>query len=259
MKGPPRRRFLKSLGASAALAPLADAVRSAPAGPDVPPRTTPLADGELRFRQIHLDFHTSPLIPDVGADFDADEFVATLQAAHVNSVTVFGRCHHGLCYYPSNVAPVHPHLKFDLLGRMLEALRRADIRAPVYVMVMWDEHIAEHQPGWRVMNEQGASDGGAPLVRAEAPSTATVTVTEQQSRRIVHVLHYAAERRTPDIDIVEDVLPLVDLKLALRAEKRPTQVYLAPQRRALKFDYAEGYTRVVVPRVEGHQMVVFEG
>ena len=26
----------------------------------------------LRFRQIHLDFHTSPLIPGVGAEFDAD-------------------------------------------------------------------------------------------------------------------------------------------------------------------------------------------
>jgi hypothetical protein len=98
----------------------------------------------------------------------------------------------------------------------------------------------------------------APLVRAEAPSMATITVTEQRGRRIVHVLHYAAERRTPDIDIVEDVIPLMELKLALRSERRPSQVYLAPQRRALKFDYSAGYARVVVPRVEGHQMVVFE-
>ncbi len=27
-----------------------------------------------RFRQIHLDFHTSEHIPDVGAEFDADTF-----------------------------------------------------------------------------------------------------------------------------------------------------------------------------------------
>ena len=32
----------------------------------------------LPFRQIHLDFHTSEAIPDVGADFDPDEFAATL-------------------------------------------------------------------------------------------------------------------------------------------------------------------------------------
>jgi len=29
---------------------------------------------DLRFRQIHLDFHTSPWIKDVGFDFDAREF-----------------------------------------------------------------------------------------------------------------------------------------------------------------------------------------
>ena len=29
----------------------------------------------LRFRQVHLDFHTSPAIPEIGVDFDPDEFV----------------------------------------------------------------------------------------------------------------------------------------------------------------------------------------
>jgi hypothetical protein len=37
--------------------------------------TTP----ELRFRQIHLDFHTSEAISQIGADFDAEIFAATLQ------------------------------------------------------------------------------------------------------------------------------------------------------------------------------------
>lgn len=34
-------------------------------------------------RQIHLDFHTSPAIPAVGADFDAREFARTMKRAHV--------------------------------------------------------------------------------------------------------------------------------------------------------------------------------
>ena len=49
---------------------------------------------DLRFRQMHLDFHTSESIPDVGAKFDPDEFAETLKWAHVNSVTCFARCHH---------------------------------------------------------------------------------------------------------------------------------------------------------------------
>ena len=40
-------------------------------------------------RGIHIDFHTMPNVPDVGADFDADQFVATLRKAHVDFVNVF--------------------------------------------------------------------------------------------------------------------------------------------------------------------------
>ncbi|HZH65831.1 MAG TPA: hypothetical protein VEY10_13135, partial [Flavisolibacter sp.] len=37
----------------------------------------------LRFRQVHLDFHTSGLIEDVAKSFDAEEFASTLKKAHV--------------------------------------------------------------------------------------------------------------------------------------------------------------------------------
>lgn len=59
---------------------------------------------EPRFRQINLDFHTGELITDVGADFRAEEFLATFQAAHVNSINLFAKCHHGWAYYDTKVA-----------------------------------------------------------------------------------------------------------------------------------------------------------
>ena len=64
----------------------------------------------LRYRQIHLDFHTSEHIPDIGRDFDAADFVSTLKNAHVDSVTVFAKCHHGWAYYPTKVGAPHPNL-----------------------------------------------------------------------------------------------------------------------------------------------------
>jgi hypothetical protein len=99
---------------------------------------------------------------------------------------------------------------------------------------------------------------GDPLVKAELPSTAQVTVTEQRGRRIMHILHYVPERRSPDLDIVEDVIPLANVKVALRASVRPKRVYLAPQKQDLPFEFTQDYVRTTVPRVEGHQMVVFE-
>lgn len=96
-----------------------------------------------------------------------------------------------------------------------------------------------------------------PLVRAALPSTAQVTVTSQPNRRIVHLLNYVPERRTPDLDIVEDVFPLTSVRLALRTSEAPREVYLAPQRQALPFQYHRGYAETTVPVVNGHQMVVF--
>lgn len=112
----------------------------------------------LRYRQIHLDFHTSEAIGGVGADFDADRFADTLAQANVDSVTLFARCHHGWAYYPSEVGPAHPGLaRPDLLGEMIEACRARDIEAPVYITVQWDEHIARTRPEWRVMSATNRS------------------------------------------------------------------------------------------------------
>ena len=39
---------------------------------------------DLSSRQVHLDFHTSQYITEVGKDFDAEEFAEALRRAHVN-------------------------------------------------------------------------------------------------------------------------------------------------------------------------------
>lgn len=110
----------------------------------------------LRYRQIHLDFHTSEHIPDIGASFDPHDFVSTLKDASVDSITVFAKCHHGWSYYPTRVGAPHPHLaRPDLLGDMVKALNAADIECPIYISVMWDERNARIHPEWRV---RSASD-----------------------------------------------------------------------------------------------------
>jgi hypothetical protein len=104
----------------------------------------------LRYRQIHLDFHTSEHIPGIGADFDAADFVATFKKAHVDSVTIFAKCHHGWAYYPTKVGAPHPNLaRPDLLGEMVDALNAADIECPIYITVQWDERNARLHPEWR--------------------------------------------------------------------------------------------------------------
>ena len=114
-------------------------------------------------RQVHLDFHTSPLIPEVAADFDPDAFAALFAEAHVTSVTVFAKCHHGMSYYPTKVGTRHPTMRrADLMGEMVEALHRRGIRAPVYTTIAFEEDVADRFPQWR----QFRSDGTFATLRA---------------------------------------------------------------------------------------------
>jgi hypothetical protein len=99
-----------------------------------------------------------------------------------------------------------------------------------------------------------------PLLKAPVPSTVQTTVNRQpgQNRSIVHVLHYIPERRSAEIDTIEEAISLFDVKLALRGHGAQ-EVYLAPSRTPLKCEQSGGYLHVTIPEVRGHAMVVFEG
>jgi hypothetical protein len=120
----------------------------------------------LNFRQIHLDFHTSEVIPAIGADFDPEEYAATLDKARVNSVTTFARCHHGYIYYQSQAHPerVHPHLeRANLLLEQIEACHKRGIRVPIYTTVQWDEYTADRHRDWLMIDENGTEFGTKPF------------------------------------------------------------------------------------------------
>lgn len=121
--------------------------------------------GFTRFpnRWIHMDFHTSPLIPGIAAEFNSEEFANTLKEAYVDSVTVFALCHHGQCYYPTQIGKKHPHLHRDLLGDMISACHAEGINVPAYISVVWNEQAAKEHPEWCQIETNGKFAGRSPL------------------------------------------------------------------------------------------------
>jgi len=101
---------------------------------------------------VNLDFHTSPLIEGIGEKFDAKKFAQTLKNAHVDSINLFSKCHHGHTYYPSKVSSMHPKLKFNLLKEQIDACREVGIKTPIYVTVGWSAKDADEHPEWNQIN-----------------------------------------------------------------------------------------------------------
>jgi hypothetical protein len=104
----------------------------------------------LPFRQVHLDFHTSEAIPGIGKRFSKEQFQRTLKIGHVNSITVFSKCHHGWAYHPSEANEIHPGLHFDLLKEMIEAAHEIGVKTPVYISAGLDEKMARRHPDWLI-------------------------------------------------------------------------------------------------------------
>ena len=114
---------------------------------------------KLRYRQVHLDFHTSPEIEGVGAAFDAEHWKATLRSGHVDSVTLFATCHHGWAYYDTEVGERHPHLDFDLLRKQVDACQEIRIKTPIYLTAGVNNWASAKHPGWREVDAGGCYAG----------------------------------------------------------------------------------------------------
>jgi hypothetical protein len=110
----------------------------------------------MRFRQVHLDFHTSEHLPAIGAHFDKGQFQSMLKLGHIDSITVFSKCHHGWAYHPTTANTQHPNLTFDLLGAQIDAAHEIDVKTPVYLSAGLDEKLARVHPDWliRKLNEE---------------------------------------------------------------------------------------------------------
>ncbi|MDB5084779.1 MAG: hypothetical protein JWN30_1665 [Bacilli bacterium] len=107
----------------------------------------------MRFRQVHLDFHTSEAIANIGADFSKQQFQDMLKLGHVDSITIFSKCHHGWAYHPSKANEMHPGLSFDLLGAMIEAAHEINVKTPVYISAGLDEKLARRHPEWLIRDK----------------------------------------------------------------------------------------------------------
>jgi len=107
----------------------------------------------MNFRQVHLDFHTSEKIPGIGSRFSKKQFQDALKTGHVNSITVFSKCHHGWAYHPSEANEQHPNLDFDLLQAQIDAAHEIGVKTPVYLSAGLDEKLAIRHPEWLVRDK----------------------------------------------------------------------------------------------------------
>jgi uncharacterized lipoprotein YddW (UPF0748 family) len=89
-------------------------------------------------RRIHMDFHAPEVEPDLVVEqFDVRSYIATLQAAHFNSLVTFAKCHHGNSYYNTHLGHRHAGLPegLDMMGEILLEAHRPGMKVIAYVSI----------------------------------------------------------------------------------------------------------------------------
>lgn len=113
-------------------------------------------NNRIPLMQTHLDFHTSPDVAGIGSKFSKENFQKALKLGNLDSITVFAKCHHSMCYYPTEVGTMHPGLDFDLTGAMIDAAHEIGVRAPVYITAGWSHYDSMMHPEWRSVSKDGS-------------------------------------------------------------------------------------------------------
>ncbi len=95
-----------------------------------------------------------------------------------------------------------------------------------------------------------------PKIEVDLPSAGRVALRQQAkpNRHILHLL-YATPIQRGSIGVIEDIVPIHDVSIALRLEKRPKSIRLVPQGESIPFKQNGELTRFTLPKLELSQLV----
>jgi hypothetical protein len=67
--------------------------------------------------------------------------------------------------------------------------------------------------------------------------------------------HYVPERRGQAFDVIEDVIPLLNVRISVRADRPIASARAVPDGDELPIEQAGGRIDFTLPRLDGHQMI----
>ena len=104
---------------------------------------------------LFFDNHTMAKCPDVGADFNAEEFAGRIHDCGTDFVGFAAKCNQGFCYYDTAIGIKHPSLKRDMFGEMVAACQSKNIAVTAYFNCGLSNEDAIRHPDWNTVDLKG--------------------------------------------------------------------------------------------------------
>lgn len=91
-----------------------------------------------------------------------------------------------------------------------------------------------------------------------AQGITTLQQQENENRYVNHLCYAIPVKRGENVEIIEDMHPVLNVQVDLLMDKEIKRVYLAPEKVDIPFNQSEGKLTYTVPKVLCHQMVVMD-
>jgi len=101
-------------------------------------------------------------------------------------------------------------------------------------------------------------------LRVDAPGWVDANLMTVDGKLVLHLVQFCLNHGAGceetfwhghHYHLIEDVRPLFDIPFRVRTNRQPTAVTLVPSGGPLEFDYADGWVRAVLPRLDIHAAV----
>jgi hypothetical protein len=97
------------------------------------------------------------------------------------------------------------------------------------------------------------------LIEIHGPGNVEVVLAEKDGAKQVHLVNHYRDKTIGDsYSIAENVLPVYDIKIKIKAEQVPGSVVLIPERENLNFKYENGYVSFTIPKLHIYTIAVIK-
>jgi hypothetical protein len=97
-----------------------------------------------------------------------------------------------------------------------------------------------------------------PLVEVTGSHFVDVTANRLAGKLMINLVNTAGGHDNDNIYVFDEILPVGPLGITIRTGKRPKKITLQPDGADLKFIFSKGETRLTLPSLEIHQVLVVE-
>ncbi|MEX2394469.1 MAG: alpha-amylase family protein, partial [Actinomycetota bacterium] len=117
------------------------------------------------YRRMLLDMHITDADPSFMTKYDPIALARLYERANVGGVMLYTNSHVGLTYYPASEGRMHPGIGGrDVVGELVDALHKRDIKACAYYSVLFDNWAVTEHPEWwtsPLRDPDASSTGGS--------------------------------------------------------------------------------------------------